>query len=85
MQLPQKKWLMYVIKALVVVIFFAAIIVAVVLSTRNDKVESGAIATNGIECAAIGKAIAKAGGSVGDVAVATIICEGITCPQSRFG
>lgn len=59
----------------------AAIVVSLFLTTRKES-EQGAIVTNGIECAAIGKSIVDAGGNVADVAVATIICEGITCPQS---
>lgn len=85
MKIPQKKWLLYGFRALLILILFAAIVVALVLTAKRDESKGGgAIATNGIECAAIGKAIALAGGSAGDVAVATIICEGIACPQSRL-
>lgn len=91
MQSPSRKWTFYFLKGLVLLILLSAIVVAVVLTTlakdKNPSGEittnpSGAITTNGIECAAIGKSIIDAGGSAGDVAVATIICEGITCPQS---
>lgn len=85
MKSPQKKWLLYGFRAFLILILLAGIIVALVLTAKRDESKGGgAIATNGIECAAIGKAIAQAGGSAGDVAVATIICEGITCPQSRL-
>lgn len=84
MHSPQRKWFFYILKALLIILIISAVVVAVVLTTRSkDKdVQTGVITTNGIECAAIGKSIAEAGGSAGDVAVATIICEGITCPQS---
>lgn len=57
------------------------------VTTKSDSNEEkvlgkGAIVTNGIECAAIGRKIAEAGGTFADVAVAAVICEGITCPQS---
>lgn len=70
------------IKVFVVIALISAVITAIVISSWSNEKSEGAIATNGIECAAIGKSIVDAGGSVADVAVATIICEGITCPQS---
>ena len=71
------------LKAFLIVVLLAGIIVGLVFSVKkDDKLSGGAIVTNGIECAAIGKSIVDAGGSVADVAVATILCEGITCPQS---
>lgn len=82
MQAPKNLW-SKLIKAFLVVALLTAIIVAVVISSRSSSgMKGGAITTNGLECAAIGKSIVDAGGSVADVAVATIICEGITCPQS---
>lgn len=77
-----KNLLFNILKALVVVALISAIVVAVVIVTKTKETSEGAITTNGLECAAIGKSIVKAGGSVADVAVATILCEGITCPQS---
>lgn len=83
MELPKRKWGFTVLKILLGLGLISAIIVALVVTTGSKgKLSGGAITTNGIECAAIGKSIADAGGSVADVAVATIICEGITCPQS---
>lgn len=58
-------------------------IIYFVLTKSDDKVfGKGAIVTNGIECAGIGRRIAEAGGTFADVAVAAVICEGITCQQS---
>lgn len=72
--------------AFVALIAITGIVLGVYFATRDNgsktNVYPAAIATNGIECAAIGKSIVDAGGNVADVAVATIICEGITCPQS---
>lgn len=83
MKVLGQKWFRYLAGGFVLVILLSAIIVSVVLTSNSkDEIKGGAITTNGIECAAIGRTIADAGGSVGDVAVATIICEGITCPQS---
>lgn len=84
MKLPQKKGIFFARAALLAVLLGAVIAIVVVTTINREKsVEgSGAIATNGIECAAIGKSIVEAGGTAGDVAVAVIICEGITCPQS---
>ncbi|XP_055587958.1 glutathione hydrolase 1 proenzyme-like [Uranotaenia lowii] len=42
----------------------------------------GAVAANGHECAAIGANILRVGGSAADAAIATLFCEGVTCPQS---
>lgn len=43
---------------------------------------SGAITTNSKESVAVGKLIMDAGGSAADIAIATIFCKRITCPQS---
>lgn len=71
-----------ILKVLLVTAVVSSIVVALVITSRSKNEESGAIVTNGIECAAIGRSIVVAGGSAADVAIATIICEGITCPQS---
>ena len=39
----------------------------------------GAVAANGPECAEIGAGILKRNGSVTDAAIATMLCEGVTC------
>lgn len=39
----------------------------------------GAVAANGKECADIGASILKRHGSVADAAIATMLCEGVTC------
>lgn len=42
----------------------------------------GAVTANGHECAAIGAAILRRNGSAADAAIATLFCEGVSCPQS---
>jgi gamma-glutamyltranspeptidase/glutathione hydrolase/leukotriene-C4 hydrolase len=65
------------LKAILLVLLIGAVIFAVVVSSRAVKPKTGgAVVTNGIECAAIGRSIMERGGSVADVAVSTIICEG---------
>lgn len=51
-------------------------------SKPAHKQFSGAVAANGKECADIGVSILKKNGSVADAAIATMLCEGVTCPQS---
>jgi gamma-glutamyltranspeptidase/glutathione hydrolase/leukotriene-C4 hydrolase len=75
-----------------VILLLVVIIIAlcVVFTKKPEPVPSlsnrGAIVTNGYECADIGARIMMMGGSVVDATVSTMICEGITCPQSSgFG
>lgn len=49
---------------------------------RFGRLEHGAVAANGKECAEMGAAILRRHGSVADAAITTMLCEGITCPQS---
>lgn len=46
------------------------------------KKHRAAVVANGAECAEIGRGILKKGGSAADAAIATLFCEGVTCPQS---
>lgn len=49
---------------------------------KDDEVQTfyhGAVAANGEECSAIGELIFKQKGSVADAAIATMLCEGVTC------
>uniref|UniRef100_A0A182Y0C0 Gamma-glutamyltransferase n=1 Tax=Anopheles stephensi TaxID=30069 RepID=A0A182Y0C0_ANOST len=43
---------------------------------------TGAVVANGAECAAIGAQILRLNGTAADAAIATLFCEGVTCPQS---
>uniref|UniRef100_A0A182XNQ6 Gamma-glutamyltransferase n=1 Tax=Anopheles quadriannulatus TaxID=34691 RepID=A0A182XNQ6_ANOQN len=43
---------------------------------------TGAVVANGAECAAIGAQILRQNGTAADAAIATLFCEGVTCPQS---
>ncbi|XP_062536669.1 glutathione hydrolase 1 proenzyme-like isoform X3 [Armigeres subalbatus] len=47
----------------------------------NDR-HGGAVVANGHECATIGARILRMNGSAADAAIATLFCEGVTCPQS---
>lgn len=72
------------LKAIILLILIGAVIAAVIISSRKTEPESlnqGAVVTNGIECAAIGRSIMERGGSVADVAVTTLICEGNICQK----
>lgn len=78
----------------VLLIAIAAAIIAVLLivfkieqqleeeSSYSSLYGTGAVASNGVECAAIGRDILERGGSAVDSAIAVLICEGIVCPQS---
>lgn len=79
----EKKCLSKTLEFICLSFILVSIVVLIILTFDSPKINHGSvIVSNGIECAAIGKSIFRAGGSVADVAVATIICEGITCPQS---
>lgn len=76
---------------MLIVAILAAIVVAVVLVTvyftvwkPKDDTEPRrmGIVANGIECADIGMEILKKNGTAADAAIATLFCEGVTCPQS---
>lgn len=51
-------------------------------SKNNVKKVKSAVVANGLECAEIGSSILRQGGSAADSAIATLFCEGVTCPQS---
>lgn len=71
--------------AIIIIAAIVGVTLFFTLRTSDDEPSNftgGAIVTNGIECAKIGRNIVESGGSFADVAVATVICEGITCPQS---
>lgn len=85
MQLRKEKVICLLIVAIGLVGIVGGIIYFVTTKSDSNEVKvlgKGAIVTNGIECAGIGRKIAEAGGSFADVAVAAVICEGIACPQS---
>lgn len=51
------------------------------LSGRQEG-HPAAVVANGHECAAIGAEILRQNGTAADAAIATLLCEGVTCPQS---
>lgn len=68
--------------ALIIVAALVGFYVGFQLKKDTFKFEGAAVSANGIECAGIGISILEKGGSVADSAIATMLCEGITCPQS---
>lgn len=72
----------------VTIIIIVGIVIAYNLGLKKESQQpkigrfTGAVAANGKECAEIGAGILMRGGSVADGAIATMLCEGVTCPQS---
>ncbi|XP_058442717.1 scoloptoxin SSD14-like [Malaya genurostris] len=66
------------------VLIFLAIVLSVGLyyGLRQKSQHFGAVVANGQECASIGAEILRNSGSAADAAIATLFCEGVTCPQS---
>lgn len=77
-----KKLVRRFIEIFLLAVLILTLLLILITHTPAESFRGAAISTNGVECAGIGKSIFLAGGSIADVAVATIICEGITCPQS---
>ncbi|KAH1015855.1 glutathione hydrolase 1 proenzyme [Dendroctonus ponderosae] len=67
--------------AAAVVIALAVGLVWIFAINKSEKLK-GAIVTNGHGCSDIGKSIFDHGGSVADVAIASLFCEGVSLPQS---
>lgn len=76
------KKIFILIAVLIVVAAITGGVLYSVYSKKDEKIGIGAIASNGVECAEMGKKIFEIGGNVVDVAVTTILCEGISSPQS---
>uniref|UniRef100_A0A182Q6K4 Gamma-glutamyltransferase n=1 Tax=Anopheles farauti TaxID=69004 RepID=A0A182Q6K4_9DIPT len=82
----KKLLLLSILAALVIVALVVGLVIG--LRSRDDEKPSharltgGAVTSNGIECAAIGESILRRNGSAVDAAIATLFCEGVTCPQS---
>lgn len=53
-----------------------------VVKDSDSSPKAAAIVTNGLECSKIGMDILKQDGSAADAAIAIMLCEGVTCPQS---
>jgi gamma-glutamyltranspeptidase/glutathione hydrolase/leukotriene-C4 hydrolase len=80
--LGKKRILVSLLAAVVLVATVVGLYAGLRTSSSGKGFEGGAVAANGEECAEIGVSIMKKGGSVADGAIATMLCEGITCPQS---
>jgi hypothetical protein len=69
-----------------ITIFFATFLVGfctyfLIKLSPSKTHNKGAIVTNGIECAKMGRDIFERGGNVADAAVTVVLCEGVTSPQ----
>ncbi|XP_055587265.1 glutathione hydrolase 1 proenzyme-like [Uranotaenia lowii] len=69
---------------LIGVIVVVAILLTIPFLFHNKlrSVFRGAVASNAPECAGIGEQILRDGGSAADVAIAVMVCEAVTCPES---
>ncbi|KAL1494986.1 hypothetical protein ABEB36_010482 [Hypothenemus hampei] len=65
-----------------VIIIIIVIVLVWFFLIKAEKPFKGAIVTNGYGCSDIGMSIFEKGGSVADVAIATLFCEGVSLPQS---
>jgi len=72
--------LKFFIVALLAFVLSVGIIIGVYFWEKDNF--RGAVVANGAECASIGKKILEQGGSAVDAAIATLFCDGVTCPQS---
>uniref|UniRef100_A0A182MZ66 Gamma-glutamyltransferase n=1 Tax=Anopheles dirus TaxID=7168 RepID=A0A182MZ66_9DIPT len=89
LNINKKKLLLLSILAALVIV---ALVVGLVLGLRSNddddqtpshaRLTGGAVTSNGIECAAIGENVLRRNGTAVDAAIATLFCEGVTCPQS---
>uniref|UniRef100_A0A182KEL7 Gamma-glutamyltransferase n=1 Tax=Anopheles christyi TaxID=43041 RepID=A0A182KEL7_9DIPT len=84
-----------ILTLLIAAIIFTILTVVFVLATQGNITlppspdeanvrpsRTGAVVANGAECAAIGAQILRQNGTAADAAIATLFCEGVTCPQS---
>lgn len=75
-------WIFFIIITIFFILFLIALCIYFLINfapSRNRN--KGVIVTNGLECSKIGKEIFEKGGNVADVAVTTVLCEGIQSPQ----
>ncbi|CAD7090854.1 unnamed protein product [Hermetia illucens] len=83
MKTPARKKILIILLSCAGVMILVAIVLTLYFLLRSDSKElRGAVVSNGLGCAKIGQSIFKKGGSVVDVAIATLFCEGIADPQS---
>ena len=74
---------LYILIILLALITFAILSVGVFFLVKFslDNKSKGAIVTNGLECAEMGRRIFEKGGNVADAAVTVVLCEGVAMPQ----
>lgn len=78
-----KKTIWLLVGAAVLVATITALLVYfLAIKETETKYRPGAIVTNGMECSKIGMDVLKKEGSAADAAIAVMMCEGVTCPQS---
>uniref|UniRef100_A0A6E8VY58 Gamma-glutamyltransferase n=1 Tax=Anopheles coluzzii TaxID=1518534 RepID=A0A6E8VY58_ANOCL len=82
----KKLLLLSVLAAIVIVALAVGLTVGLRSRDSSDnqhaRLTGAAVTSNGIECAGIGADILRRNGSAVDAAIATLFCEGVTCPQS---
>lgn len=86
-----RRWLIGIIATVLMIGVCVGLVI--LFSSPNDNDDDhesytsllgqGAIASPGIECADIGKEIFAKNGSVADVAIAVLLCGGVSSPQSH--
>lgn len=76
------KWIFPIILTIFFVTFLIGFCTYFAIKLSSIKTHNkGAIVTNGIECAKMGREIFERGGNVADAAVTVVLCEGVTSPQ----
>lgn len=68
--------------AILVATITAVLVYFLAIKETETKSYPSAIVTNGMECSKIGMDVLKREGSAADAAIAVMMCEGVTCPQS---
>lgn len=73
------------ITVVLAIVAIAITVTVVLLQKKNDSDSNfgqGAVVANGPECASIGANILRQDGSAVDAAIATLLCDGVSAPQS---
>lgn len=72
-------FLITLLAVITIVILTVGVFFLIKFSLENKN--KGAIVTNGLECAEMGRRIFEKGGNVADAAVTVVLCEGVAMPQ----
>lgn len=68
--------------AAIIVLVATGLLVFFLVPSSDPQLRPAAVVTNGLECSKIGMDILSQDGSAADAAIAVMLCEGVTCPQS---